>query len=367
MNNIEFVEKLKDVEANFKTLYVMGCFGAPMTAANKKRYCTNHSYNKKAVRTKMIQQASTDTFGFDCVNLIKGVLWGWKGQTDKPYGGASYASNNVPDLSADQMITKCSNISTDFSKIEVGEAVWMRGHIGVYIGDGLAIECTPKWENRVQVTSCNRTIKGYKRRNWTKHGKLPYIDYAGKQTDTETKPKVDYIYEKGDKGEEIKRIQETLVELGYDIGEHGVDGSFGGATRRAVEAFQKANGLEQTGAIDKKTLDAMNKADEAVYTLEEFIRDVQKALGVEVDGRAGSETLSKTITISSNENKKHPVVKAIQKRLYALGYTEVGKADGSAGPKFTAAVKHFQQDHGRSVDGEITAKQISWKKLLGMA
>ena len=100
MNNIEFVEKLKDVEANFKTLYVMGCFGAPMTAANKKRYCTNHSYNKKAVRTKMIQQASTDTFGFDCVNLIKGVLWGWKGQTDKPYGGASYASNNVPKMMA---------------------------------------------------------------------------------------------------------------------------------------------------------------------------------------------------------------------------------------------------------------------------
>lgn len=45
MNNIEFVDKLKDV-LKHKTLYVMGCFGAPLTTANKKRYSSNNSYNK---------------------------------------------------------------------------------------------------------------------------------------------------------------------------------------------------------------------------------------------------------------------------------------------------------------------------------
>ena len=166
-----------DVARNHKTLYVMGCFGAPMNEANKKRYCKNHSYNKKADRTKMIQAASADTFGFDCVNLIKGILWGWCGDKSKTYGGATYATNGVPDTNADGMIAKCSNLSTDFSKIEIGEAVWLKGHIGVYIGDGLAVECTPSWKNCVQITACNCDKKGYNRRNWTKHGKLPYVTY----------------------------------------------------------------------------------------------------------------------------------------------------------------------------------------------
>lgn len=186
MTNKEFAEKLKDIATKYKTLYVMGCFGAPMTEANKKRYCNNHSYNKDATRTAMIKAASADTFGFDCVCLIKGVLWGWCGDKNRTYGGAGYAINGVPDIGADTMITKCSGVSTDFSKIEIGEAVWMSGHIGVYVGNGLAVECTPKWENKVQITACNCSKSGYNRRNWTKHGKLPYISYVAEEEKAET-------------------------------------------------------------------------------------------------------------------------------------------------------------------------------------
>jgi hypothetical protein len=175
--NKQLVEKCIDIAKNYKTLYVMGCFGAPMNETNKTRYCNNHSYNKKSVRTAMIQAASPDTFGFDCVNLIKGILWGWNGDKTKKYGGATYNTNGVPDTNADGMIKLCKEVSTDFSKIEIGEAVWLKGHIGVYIGDGLAVECTPSWKNCVQITSCNCDINGYKRRDWTKHGKLPYITY----------------------------------------------------------------------------------------------------------------------------------------------------------------------------------------------
>lgn len=175
--NIDLANRLKSVATDYKTLYVMGCFGAPMTQTNKARYCKNHSYNKKAERTAMIQAATEDTFGFDCVCLIKGILWGWSGDVSKTYGGAVYKANDVPDIGADSMIKVCKDISTDFSNIEVGEAVWMEGHIGVYVGDGLAVECTPKWENDVQITACNTTVDGYNRRNWTKHGKLPYIEY----------------------------------------------------------------------------------------------------------------------------------------------------------------------------------------------
>ena len=186
MKSAAFVEKLIDIAKNYKTLYVMGCFGAPMTAANKKRYTSNHAYNKQAARTKMINAASADTFGFDCVCLIKGVLWGWSGDASKNYGGASYAVNGVPDIGADTMITKCSGVSTDFSNIAVGEALWCEGHIGVYIGNGLGVECTPRWDNGVQITAVANIGKksGYNARTWTKHGKLPYIDYSDAQTDS---------------------------------------------------------------------------------------------------------------------------------------------------------------------------------------
>ena len=192
MKVTEFVTKLKDIANNYNTLYVMGCFGAPMTGANVDRYCNNLEYNKSENRTKMIKAVANKTppyFGFDCVCLIKGVLWGWDGSANKTYGGATYASNGVPDIGADAMISKCAGLSTDFSNIEVGEAVWVTGHIGVYIGDGLVVECTPAWKNCVQITALKNTggKSGYNSRTWTKHGKLPYVEYE-KTTTPATKP-----------------------------------------------------------------------------------------------------------------------------------------------------------------------------------
>ena len=182
MKASEFVAKLKDVAQNYKTLYVMGCFGAPLTGGNVSRYCNNHAYNKQAARTKMIKAAANQNppvFGFDCVCLIKGILWGWRGDASKTYGGASYAVNGVPDIGADTMITKCKGVSTNFSNVEVGEALWCSGHIGVYIGGGLAVECSPAFDNDVQITAVKNmgTKSGYNARTWTKHGKLPYIEY----------------------------------------------------------------------------------------------------------------------------------------------------------------------------------------------
>ena len=86
MTNNEFVKNAKDIANNYKTLYVLGCFGSPMNATNKKRYTSNYSYNKS--RASIINAASSDTFGFDCVCLIKGILWGWNGNANKTYGGA---------------------------------------------------------------------------------------------------------------------------------------------------------------------------------------------------------------------------------------------------------------------------------------
>lgn len=173
----EFIQKLKEAQKQ-ETYYVMGCFGACISSKNITRYTTNNSYNKQ--HAAEIMANAMGKFGFDCVCLIKGILWGWNGNKNATYGGATYTSNGVPDIGADQMIRVCNDISTDFSKIIPGEAVWLSGHIGVYIGDGLVIECTPKWQNKVQITACANIGQkaGYNARTWTKHGKLPYIQYT---------------------------------------------------------------------------------------------------------------------------------------------------------------------------------------------
>lgn len=103
-----------------------------------------------------------------------------------------------------------------------------------------------------------------------------------------------------------------------------------------------------------------------LYTLTAFIKEVQAACGAKVDGIAGNETIGKTVTLSASKNRTHPAVKPVQKRLSALGYTQVGDADGITGPKFTAAVKEFQRVNRCWVDGEITAANKTWRVLLGM-
>lgn len=190
MKSKEFISTLVGIAKNYKTLYVMGCFGAPMNAENKKRYTSNHSYNMTADRKAMINAASADTFGFDCVCLIKGVLWGWNGDASRVYGGAGYCVNGVPDIDAKAMIEKCNPSTTGWGSLTPGEAVWMEGHIGVYIGDNLVVECSPKWQNKVQITALgnNGGKSGYNSRTWTKHGKLPYVDYSDQTASKPTYP-----------------------------------------------------------------------------------------------------------------------------------------------------------------------------------
>ena len=254
----ELVTACVDVAKNYKTLYVMGCFGAPMTEKNKVRYSNNNSYNKKAARTKMIQAASADTFGFDCVNLIKGLMWGWCGDNARTYGGASYETNDVPNKSANGMIKICNDVTEDFSTIQPGEAVWMDGHIGVYIGDGLAVESTPAWKNCVQITAVHNIGKksGYKGRTWTTHGKLPFIEYPEVVAD---KPAFSVL-----------EWQKAAVADGFQFPKHGADGEWGAECESVARK-----------AICKRRL---------TYKYKNLTRLVQKAVGASVDGKFGSNT-----------------------------------------------------------------------------
>ena len=175
----DFLAMLMKAES-VKTLYVMGGWGFPLNEANKKRAYTN-PYNTRSDRKPLIEKASADTFAFDCCGVVRSVLWDWNGDASAKNGGAVYGANGVPEYDAKQfMFQGCTEQSSDFSKIEAGEFLWLDGHCGVYIGDGLAIESTPKWKDGVQITAVANIGKkeGYNSRTWTYHGHLKYVDYT---------------------------------------------------------------------------------------------------------------------------------------------------------------------------------------------
>lgn len=185
MRASELVRRHIDVAKNYKTVYMWGCFGMPVTESIIREKAAQYpSWYTAAKQAELRKQIGKSYFGFDCVNLTKGILWGWNGNQNAAYGGAKYAANGIPDVSADGMIAKCRDVSASrWDKLVPGEGLWMPGHWGLYIGDGLAVECTPIWGNGVQITAVLNigSKSGYNARRWTKHGKLPWVEY-----DTET-------------------------------------------------------------------------------------------------------------------------------------------------------------------------------------
>lgn len=152
--------------------------------------------------------------------------------------------------------------------------------------------------------------------------------------------------------------------------------SFKKKVKTAYNKYVEAKEADKT--VDKKTQETNKPANETTsptksetkYTQKQFIKDIQKSLGLtgnSVDGIGGPTTLSKTVTISASTNKKHKAVKYIQKYLNSLGYN-CGDEDGIAGAKFTSAVKKYQTKVVglKNPDGVITAKNATWKKLLGI-
>ena len=240
MTNKEFVDKLLNIVNNYKTIYAYGTFGQKLTTSiinqKAKQYPNWYTSTRK---NNLLNLVGKNYFAFDCVGLIKGVLWGWNG-SNTTNGGAKYQSGGVPDINANGLINKCTNISTNFSSITRGEVVWMNGHIGVYYKNGQVIECSPAFNNKVQITNLTQ-------RAWKKHGYLPWITYSS----SNFLPSRGY-FKKGDSGKNVEKICDflsTFVKGDY----------FGDYAVACTKVFQKQNGLEADGNIGPITLAKMKE------------------------------------------------------------------------------------------------------------
>ncbi|MGN0474045.1 MAG: hypothetical protein ACI4IJ_03055 [Acutalibacteraceae bacterium] len=101
----------------------------------------------------------------DCVGLIKGYGW-LNAETHQ----VEYGTNGMLDVSADQMYRNAKEKGLSSTMPEIpGLAVWRKGHIGIYIGNGEVIEAMGTKYGVVKTK--------FSAKRWTHWLKIPYISY----------------------------------------------------------------------------------------------------------------------------------------------------------------------------------------------
>lgn len=75
------------------------------------------------------------------------------------------------------------------------------------------------------------------------------------------------VLKRGSKGDDVRRLQQRLMELGYALPRYGADGEYGSETVTAVKAFQADRGLTADGIAEEKTLAALYAGQDNTYTV----------------------------------------------------------------------------------------------------
>lgn len=255
INSIEYGKWLRE-QARLRRPYWYGCYYNECTEALLQRKAKQYPshYTAKRMPTYREHIAEKQIAG-DCVNgAIKGAIWSELG-TRRP----EYASHGCPDKSADGMFEYCKSLGMPWGSIGSMPdrpnmiAVRFAGHVGVYVGNGEVVEWRG-FDYRCVLTK----LKG---RPWTHWYELPWvIDGNGKQPEL---PEIGGIpdvgelgsrlLKRGSKGEDVRMLQQLLMQIGYELPEYGDDGDFGAETETAVKKFQRVNGLEADGKYGNLT------------------------------------------------------------------------------------------------------------------
>lgn len=135
----------------------------------------------------------------DCVGLIKGYLW----TNDK--GTIIYTPSQDKDVSGMKANCIIGNIK-DIPELK-GLLVFMKGHVGVYIGNGEVIEAKGHKYGVVKTK--------LKDRPWTEYGKLKWINYIEEEELMPDIPEVS-ITEKREKVKQVANLDEKTINYLFD-------------------------------------------------------------------------------------------------------------------------------------------------------
>ena len=164
--NTAFVSWLKQT-VNKPTIYMWGTYGNKVTESLIKAKKNQYSTHYPTSRINILRTHIGKRYGCDCCGLIKWYLMTNGGTLSTPVYSGKY-DNNASQWYA--LATEKGPIST-IPEI-AGIAVYKKGHIGIYIGNGKVIECTLSRRGDGVVYS------NLKDEKWTHWLKIPYITYG---------------------------------------------------------------------------------------------------------------------------------------------------------------------------------------------
>ena len=95
------------------------------------------------------------------------------------------------------------------------------------------------------------------------------------------------ILKRGMKGDDVRRLQQRLMELGYALPRYGADGEYGSETATAVKAFQRDRGLQVDGVAGEATLAALYAGQGNTYTV--TLHNVPEAEAIALIGKYDGE------------------------------------------------------------------------------
>lgn len=259
----------------------------------------------KSNRTKQYNANIRDQLVcMDCVGLIKGFYWtnGGKGVVEtignnKTFS-RNYASNGMPDKSANGLLTMCKKNGAKNGAITsipnvAGILVFSDGHVGVYIGDGKVVEARG-FNYGVVVTNLSE-------RNWTSWSFLPssILDYEGKDG-VEIMPTAYSLGERVLKhskpmmnGDDVTELQRLLVLKGFSPIK--IDGFYGADTESAVRAFQKAAHITVDGKAGNETIKALRNYVPKAYEGSESIRKLFQKFQKDMENLESYQELRKAL------------------------------------------------------------------------
>ena len=188
----------------------------------------------------------------DCVGLIKGYLW-----CDSPED-TTPTYNIAQDKDADMMWNACEVKGAMDTMPDVpGTLVFKKGHVGVYLGNGEVEEARGRAYGVVRTKLTERGWTG-----WGYHPDITYEEPKKEEPKQEAKPAGTItlnlpVLKRGMKNDSVEAMQMLLLGHGYKMTHgdtvYGADGSFGGATERALKKFQADRGLEPDGSCGPLT------------------------------------------------------------------------------------------------------------------
>lgn len=128
----------------------------------------------------------------------------------------------------------------------------------------------------------------------------------------------------GSKGDSVKKVQESLIDMGYDI-PGGASGTYDADTKKAVTHFQREMGIGKDGNVGKETLGALKQAAPAPGN--KLVRSP------EYDKMFADGRLDTTIAVGYDEGKAHlgettKIVQGLRADGYKpLDYTKLTDAE----------------------------------------